>query len=318
MTSIRKSHMNTLFKTLGRTYNTFKMLIGNMLWEVLVILRIDRLVTPLIKNIFLILMITVKYLWKFVSLVNIIIIIWLFYFNTPVITGKLILGWLGDFFRVAWVSYTDTVAKFFDYFNRIIESGFNSVPKRPSKPVEYPDYGFIREFREVFRKLRELPPSIEDSTPRWYDSLRDKYVDNRPNYNIFLDNKFNNTPDNNTSFISNAYQFMKDYWHIGAIVGSVIVVGGGIFIFWDPITTTMSSIGSTVKDGFNSIIQYFSGRGPGSGGAPDNSDTASIVIRDSDYDTPTAQEILDRFPNVPTSIPGSESVTRSASPMSIP
>ena len=60
MTSIQNSHMNTLFKTLGRTYNTFKMLIGNMLWEVLVILRIDRLVTPLIKNIFLILMITVK------------------------------------------------------------------------------------------------------------------------------------------------------------------------------------------------------------------------------------------------------------------
>ena len=60
MTSIQNSHMNTLFKTLGRTYNTFKMLIGNMLWEVLVILRIDRLVTPLIKNIFLILMITMK------------------------------------------------------------------------------------------------------------------------------------------------------------------------------------------------------------------------------------------------------------------
>ena len=40
MTSIQKSHMNTLFKTLGRTYNTFKMLIGNMLWEeILVFLK---------------------------------------------------------------------------------------------------------------------------------------------------------------------------------------------------------------------------------------------------------------------------------------
>lgn len=75
-----------------------------------------------------------------------------FYFNTPVITAKFILGWLGDLFRVAWSSYTETIAKFFDYTIKIFDKGFHSVPKHASKPVEYPDYGFIRENRELSLK----------------------------------------------------------------------------------------------------------------------------------------------------------------------
>lgn len=82
-----------------------------------------------------------------------------------------------------------------------------------------------------------MTPSLVDSeypgTRRWYDSLRDHYVDRTPRNPFYPGTPFNTgapsfnaTGGDNSSIFSNIssiYQFMKDYWYIGAIVSGVII-----------------------------------------------------------------------------------------------
>lgn len=118
---------------------------------------LDKFLSP---NIWLFFKITFKWLFRLLTIFNIVLALWIFYFNTPIITTKLLLGWIADFFRVAWYTYTDTIAKFFDYIAKIGESGLKNVPTRNTNPVESPDYGFIKQYRELFSKIRELPPLL--------------------------------------------------------------------------------------------------------------------------------------------------------------
>lgn len=87
---------------------------------------------------------------------------------------------------------------------------------------------------------------------------------------------------------------MKDYWYIGAAIGSSIIVIGGLFYFWDPITSTLVGVGSTVRDSMYSFINYFTGRGPGPGS--DGGDSGSIVIGDYN-DTDSVQDLSSRILN---------------------
>ena len=65
----------------------------------------------------------------------------------------------------------------------------------------------------MFSKIRELAPTIPEAqnSDRWYNSLRDTYIDSRPKFTIYPYKAFNNISNtNNTSIIHNIYQFMKD------------------------------------------------------------------------------------------------------------
>ena len=53
-------------------------------------LDIDKLLTPTILKILLILRITWKWLFRSVTVLNVIVAIWIFHFNTPFITAILI------------------------------------------------------------------------------------------------------------------------------------------------------------------------------------------------------------------------------------
>ena len=80
---------------ISKLIDSIKEIITSTLWNILVILKLDKILSPILKNnIFLIIKITFKWLWRTVTLFNLILVLWLFYFNTPVVTGKLILGWI--------------------------------------------------------------------------------------------------------------------------------------------------------------------------------------------------------------------------------
>lgn len=97
------------------------------------------------------------------------------------------------------------------------------------------------------------------------------------------------------SSFSNIYQFVKDYWYIGAIVSGVIITGGGIFYFWEPISAgTLYSI-SYVKQSFNDVVQYFTTRAPDGGG--DGGDNSSIEIVDFTPQNPDTSPTIENFRN---------------------
>ena len=293
----------TSLKGIARSYSNIKYYINNLMWNFAMLLGLDKILSPVIIKLFYFFKVTFSYLLKVFTIVNIIIAIWIFYFNTPVITGKLLLGIIGDFFRVAWNTYTDNICKFFDYINKGFENGFKSLPKHAVKPVEYPNNGFIKEYRELFRKLRELVPSSEISKPRWYDSLRDLYKEPIKPYPV---NPYPINPNNTTNIhgyfdmFSNIYSFMKDYWYIGAIVGGVVITGGTLLYFWDPISNGALYLGNSIKTTFTDVIHYLSSKGPDSGnGDSGGSDSSSIIITDLTQENPNWDELISRFPNVP-------------------
>ena len=97
--------------------------------------------------------------------------------------------------------------------------------------------------------------------------MRDPYINRRPTYfsEIPFTSNTSNISNNNTFFnsIYNIYQFMKDYWYIGAIISGTIITGGALFYFWDPISSSVVFIGSTIKHTYQNVIQYFFSGGSG-------------------------------------------------------
>ena len=85
-----------------------------------------------------------------------------------------------------------------------MKKGFNSVPKQAVNPIEYPDHGFIKEYREIFRRIRELAPYLRDNNQsRWYNSLRDSYIEHRASYPFYPDVNSASGSGNNMSFFNN-------------------------------------------------------------------------------------------------------------------
>lgn len=257
------------YKTLSRSYSLFKSNMVSFILNILSFVGLDKIIY---SKIFLFLRVTFKWLLRGFTIFNFVLVVWIFYFNTPVITAKLILGWLGDFFRVAKLTYTDTIARFLDYLSGAAENGLKSVPKHAVKPVEYPDGGFIKTYREIFQQIKDLPPRTElpSVRSRWYDFLRDPYDLNKPK--VVPSNPF--MPDNGPMPRDNVYyilNYLKDYWQIALIAtGGVIILGGGLYFFWDPITSGTSYSWSAIKGSYESIIQYFTTKAPehtGTGGA---------------------------------------------------
>nr|YP_009693756.1 hypothetical protein [Inonotus obliquus]BBN21282.1 hypothetical protein [Inonotus obliquus] len=105
-------------------------------------------------------------------------VVWIFYFNTPVFTAKLIAGWFIEFFRALKITYTDTVAKFLVYILGAANSGLKSVPKHPDSLMDIPEARMYQNYREVFKVLQDLSPKpdyLSETKSRWYDFLRDRY-----------------------------------------------------------------------------------------------------------------------------------------------
>ena len=179
-----------------------------------------------------------------------------------------------DFFTVSFKTYTDTIARFFDYIIKGLDEGFKNVPGSRIEPLRYPNEGFVKEYKKLLEMIKDLPPRSEVpvGTSRWYDFLRDldsdtvkKLVPTDP------------AKDNN-SIIANNIKFIKDNWQYLAGV-TVFMIGSIVIIcYWTDITNVFSSI----KSGIQSFIGYFSGGG--GGGGDDNNllnptaDDASIDI----------------------------------------
>lgn len=240
-------------------------------------LRLDSKFTPTVVYALSTLWAIVKGVLKLFSLFNIVLFVWVLYFNTPLITAKVLLGLIIDFFRVAFETYKDYVARFFDYVISAADNGLKSVPKHPSTPVEYPDGGFIKQYREIFQMIKDLPPRPDyGETTRWYDFLRDKSSLNpfKPNNPIdYLD------PENKTGgALHNTFSFIKDHWHLFAIGGGVVVLGGALWLFWEPVTTGVVAVGTMLKSGYEAVIGWLSSGGSGGSNSAPNPDAGSDPI----------------------------------------
>ena len=182
VTSMKKhlAASNTLsaFKSITKSYSSIKTNIKSFLWSLIVLCKLDKLITPKVIKILSVCKIIFKVCTYGFGVFNVSMFTWLFYYNYPTITFTLITGWILDFFKVAKVTYTDTIATFLDYLINIVDNGISNVPKHPNKPVEYPSEGFIDKYREIFEKLRDLPPRAEwpRVNKRWYDFLRDESI----------------------------------------------------------------------------------------------------------------------------------------------
>ena len=225
-------------KNIKKTLCTLKTNFLKFFWNLIVFIKLDKVITPKVLVIMTLFGMIFKWSFRSFTLFNVIMLCWIFYFNTPVITAKVLAGWLTDFIKVAWSTYTDTVAKFLDYIVSIAENGLKSVPKHHSTPVKYPDGGFIKQYREIFEMIKNLPPRTDEMPPidkKWYDFLRDQYQpDNRYGFNP---NPTPDTPNVKNNVFANVFHFVKDNWYYFAIPISVIAVGSGVYYFWDPISS---------------------------------------------------------------------------------
>lgn len=277
----------------------------------MVFLRLDTKVTPNAVYGLRVLWSIVKWVLKLFTLFNVLLLLWVLYFNTPLITAKVLLGLIVDFFKVAFETYKDYVARFFDYVISAADNGLKSVPKHPDTPVEYPDGGFIKQYREIFQMVKDLPPRPDyGESTRWYDFLRDKNSLKPLNPIEYLD------PDNKTgSAMHSTFTFIKDHWYFFAIGGGVVVLGGALWIFWTPITTGVVAVGSfvksgvvavgsLVKSGFDTVVDWFSSGGAGTapGGADSGTDPAIPLQGATGDTTDSANPILgevDNTSNIP-------------------
>lgn len=130
----------------------------------------------------------------------------------------------------------------------------------------------LKLIEKYSQQIKDLPPRTElpSVRSRWYDFLRDPYDLNKPK--VVPSNPF--MPDNGPMPRDNVYyilNYLKDYWQIALIAtGGVIILGGGLYFFWDPITSGTSYSWSAIKGSYESIIQYFTTKAPehtGTGGA---------------------------------------------------
>ena len=189
------------------------------------------------------------------------------YYNTPIATISLIIGWLSDFIFTAKTVYLDIVTRFFDYIIDAAENGLKSVPKHPKNIVEYPVEGFHDKFKDIFRKFQDLPPKTDSSSGdmphRWYDSLRDKTYFTDEELDKIRNQKPINAPDTQlgNSVLSNTFNFLKDNWQFFAFWGGVLAIGTTVILFWEPISSGVStignSIGTSIKTGYNNFMGYF-------------------------------------------------------------
>ena len=257
---LNNSQTVPMYKAFCKTCVTLRTNIKNLVWSLMVLLKLDKLFTP--RVLFVISLIRPMLKWGFrgFALFNLIVLSWLLWFNTPVITLKLLAGLFKDFFTVSFKTYTDTIARFFDYIIKGLDEGFKNVPGSRIEPLRYPNEGFVKEYKKLLEMIKDLPPRSEVpvGTSRWYDFLRDldsdtvkKLVPTDP------------AKDNN-SIIANNIKFIKDNWQYLAGV-TVFMIGSIVKIcYWTDITNVFSSI----KSGIQSFIGYFSGGGGGGGGEP--------------------------------------------------
>ena len=80
---------------------------------------------------------------------------------------------------------------------------------------------------------------------RWYDFLRDDSI--TPLKPIIEDTHSEN-------FLEYYLSFFKDNWQYYTITGGVIIVGGLVFAFWDPLSEGAINIGSSIKNGLQKFI----------------------------------------------------------------
>lgn len=154
-TNLDTSQAASSFKSLCKTCTTLKTNLKNFFWSLLVFSKLDRFITPKVLFVLSLIGGAVKWLMRAFTLFNLIMVVWIFYFNTPVFTAKLIAGWFIEFFRALKITYTDTVARFLDYLINVAENGLRSIPKHPKTPVEYPEGGFYKQYREIFKMIQD-------------------------------------------------------------------------------------------------------------------------------------------------------------------
>nr|YP_009690268.1 hypothetical protein Fomme_000052 [Fomitiporia mediterranea]QEG57048.1 hypothetical protein Fomme_000052 [Fomitiporia mediterranea] len=241
-------------KNIKKTLCTLKTNISKFFWNIFVFIKLDKVLTTRVLVFMSLFGMLIRWGIRGFTLFNVIMLGWIFYFNTPVITAKLLTGWILDFFNVGWITYKDIVAKFFDYISSIANTGLSSVPKHHNPPIQYPEGGFIKQYREIFETIKNLPPRSDEMPPvnkKWYDFLRDNYQpDNRYGFNP---NPTPDTPNVKSTVFSNVFNFVKDNWYYFAIPASVIAVGTGVWFFWDPISTTFVFVGSSIKTGIVAV-----------------------------------------------------------------
>nr|YP_009693764.1 hypothetical protein [Inonotus obliquus]BBN21290.1 hypothetical protein [Inonotus obliquus] len=154
-TNLNASQATSSFKSLCKTCTTLKTNLKNFFWSILVFIKLDRFITPKVLFVLSLIGGAFKWLMRGFTLFNLIMFAWIFYFNTPVITAQLLTGWLLDFCSKLKITYTDTVARFLDYLINVAENGLRSVPKHPKTPVEYPEGGFYKQYREIFKMIQD-------------------------------------------------------------------------------------------------------------------------------------------------------------------
>lgn len=211
--SLNQSQTSSSFKSLCKTCTTLKTNIKNLLWSLVVFTRLDKYFTSNVLFGFKIIGFGIKWILRGFTLFNLLMIVWGVYLNTPILTAKVIVGWLMDFFKVLKITYTDTVAKFLDYIISAANNGFKSVPQHNDTLMDYPEAQMYQKYRELFQVIKDLIPNIESRgklDPRWYDFLRD-----RDDFKIY-------DPINKDTETAKSFSFIKDYWHVFAIAGGVL------------------------------------------------------------------------------------------------
>ena len=192
-------------KNIKKTLGSLKTNFAKFFWNIFVFIKLDKVLTTKVLVFMSLFGMLVRWGFRGFTLFNVILLGWIFYFNTPVITAKLLTGWIMDFFNVGWITYKDIVAKFFDYISSIANTGLSSVPKHHNTPVQYPEGGFIKQYREIFDTIKNLPPRGDEMPPvnkKWYDFLRDQY---QP------DNRYGFNPSPNTGTPSSSNTVLSDY-----------------------------------------------------------------------------------------------------------
>lgn len=239
--TIKRSSIVTTFKSILKSITTVKNNIGKFIWSVIEFLRLDKILTPTVLKIVKLTGKGFRYLSSLFILFNFILITWLCYYNSPILTYKLLFGWILDFISVAKITYSDIVAKFFDYISSIGENGIKSVPleKDNKQLIDYTNNEFINGYKEVFGKIKELPLNndyIQEPKSRWYDFLRDD--------NLSLEDKNRNTI---ASVIKDNYQYFI------YPLGFLVLVGLGWY-YWDPLYNGGKHISSSIFDGTKYIL----------------------------------------------------------------
>nr|YP_010455107.1 hypothetical protein NYK79_mgp41 [Porodaedalea mongolica]UUA03949.1 hypothetical protein [Porodaedalea mongolica]WCF76709.1 hypothetical protein [Porodaedalea mongolica] len=104
--NLKTSQTVSSYRSLSKTYNTFKTNFKNLIWSVVVFLRLDSYFTPTVIKALLFLGVTFKWAMRSFTLFNFLLVVWIFYFNTPIHISSVNLGELTTTFTNSSITNT--------------------------------------------------------------------------------------------------------------------------------------------------------------------------------------------------------------------